>query len=256
MPESELVLLRQQLNRNGIEPAAIKCGGKDLYSPQVASTNRETVLKAVQAAALIGAKTVSVGISSPVSREAVPEHDRIGRKTSPGSSAIAAPQAFEKTADAFRIIADAGSLVGVNISIEMHQNSIADCGQSTMKIHAMVNHPNFGVNPDLGNLVWTYMHPEEDYRDTIALMAPKATYWHMKNMKRVHIPDLERTIFLRGPLWEGYVDFRWAVTEMLRAGYTGYGTIEGCGEGDHLSYVAQGLAYLRRVIEEAERYGV
>ena len=43
---------------------------------------------------------------------------------------------------------------------------------------------------------------------------------------------------------------------MLNAGYHGYGTIEGCGEGYHLSYVAQGLVYLRRIISEAERYGI
>ena len=43
---------------------------------------------------------------------------------------------------------------GVEISIEIHQNSIADNSWSALHLLELIDAPNVGVNPDLGNIYW------------------------------------------------------------------------------------------------------
>ena len=50
---------------------------------------------------------------------------------------------------------------------EVHQNSLVDNSWSAQLIHGLVSRRNFGINPDLGNLLWTYDVPEESPEDCI-----------------------------------------------------------------------------------------
>ncbi len=253
MSDAELEDLAADLRRANLEPAAVKVGG-DLYTPAIAAQNEERLYKAIHAAAAIGAKVVSSSIATPLNLMGVPVSERLGRKVSYGSSLRASEEDFVTTTNALRRAAEAAIKAGVIISLEMHTNSLADSSKGTMKLFQMVDHPGLSVNPDVGNLIWGYMVPEEDWRDCLEAMAPHCQYLHLKNIYRLHIPELERTIFKRGPLWEGVVDFRFLLTHMLRLGYNGYGVVEGAESGDHLSYVEQGLHYVRKLLREIEPF--
>jgi sugar phosphate isomerase/epimerase len=253
MSDAELEAMAKQLRDCKLKPAAVKVGG-DLYTQSIAAKNEERMIKATHAAAVLGSSMVSTSIATPLNLIGVPRTERLGRKVSAASSAQAEEEDYVTTAAALRRVAEAAQKEGVQVSLEMHTNSLADNSKGTLKLHQMVNHPALGVNPDVGNLIWGYMEPEEDWRDCIATMAPYTNYWHLKNIYRFHIPELDRTVFKRGPLWEGVVDFRFAFAMMLRAGYNGWGVIEGAESGDHQTYVKQGLRYIREMEEEMEPF--
>jgi sugar phosphate isomerase/epimerase len=110
--------------------------------------------------------------------------------------------------------------------------------------------PNVGANPDLGNIYWQYEYPEETPEAAIVALAPRALYWHCKNLQRLHIPELKRSFFQRVPLPDGDIDYRFAISAMREAGYSGYLAVEGAQLGDQLSQDRRGLEYVRRILAE------
>jgi sugar phosphate isomerase/epimerase len=107
-----------------------------------------------------------------------------------------------------------------------------------------------GLNPDLGNVYWTYHVPEESSEPAIAAMAPHAKYWHLKNLRRTYVPGQEFALFHQTPLPDGEIDYRFAVAAMLAAGYPGDFAIEGLRLGDAITGDARSAAYLRDLIQE------
>ena len=77
---------------------------------------------------------------------------------------------------------------------------------------AMVDRDNVSINPDLGNIYWLYDVPEETSESAIVALAPiSGTYWHCKNLTRIHIPENRHSIFLQVPLRRATstTDSRW-----------------------------------------------
>ena len=149
-----------------------------------------------------------------------------------------------------RRLADLAADLGVTISIEVHQHSIVDNSWSALLLNSLVDRPNFGINPDLGNIYWTYDVPEEPSELAIKALAPVATYWHCKNLYRVYLPHDERSVFLRAALPDGEIDYRWAIAAMKDAGYNGYLAIEGSNTGDQFGRDAKSVAFVRSVLAE------
>ena len=57
---------------------------------------------------------------------------------------------------------------------------------------------------------------------------------------------------LRVPLDLGDIDYRFAVTAMVKAGYQGYMAIEGANTGDQLTQDRRGAEYAKMLMAEAE----
>ncbi len=140
--------------------------------------------------------------------------------------------------------------IELTIAIELHHHSITDNSWSILKLLKEVNRPNVGVNPDLKNMVWAYDSPEESCEDAIRALAPHAKYWHCMNISRIPLPGVENTVFIKNPLSEGELNFRFLIATMLEAGYTGYLAIEGVQSGDQLHIDGQSAAYARSLIDE------
>ena len=138
----------------------------------------------------------------------------------------------------------------IRISIEVHQHSIADCSWAALYLLDLIDRPNVGANPDLGNVYWTYDTPEESTEAAIVALAPRSMYWHCKNLVRVHIPELRHSIFLRVPLPDGDIDYRFAIAAMHDAGFDGYLAVEGARDGDQLTSDARSLNYVREILAE------
>ena len=148
-------------------------------------------------------------------------------------------------------LADFAADHGVDISIEMHQNSIADNPWSCVHLLELIDRPNVGLNPDLGNLYWHYREPEATNEEAIVAIAPKTRYWHCKQLQRVIVPEQERAYFQLVPLPDGEIDYRFAIAAMVDAGYDGWLAIEGCRYGDQLRGDGRSVAYIRELLAEA-----
>lgn len=241
--------LGRELADEGV-PCVVIRGGGGFASPRVIASNQRRVREAVQAAAWIGANLVNMTVGVPPSDPHGPGAGGVGERVSQGGSRTASEADFEITAKYLREAATVAADMGVEIAIEMHQHSIADNSWSCLHLLELIDRPNVGVNPDLGNLYWTYEEPEESTEACIVKLAPKAKYWHCKQLRRVHVPELHKAYFLKVPLPDGEIDYRFAIAAMVDAGYQGYLAIEGVREGDQLSADGRSVAYCRQILKE------
>ena len=81
-------------------------------------------------------------------------------------------------------------------------------------------------------------------------LAPRATYWHCKNLLRVTIEESNHTYFIRVPLPDGEIDYRFALSAMAEAKYKGYVAVEGMNLGDQLTGDGRSAAYVQGILEE------
>ena len=247
--EQDLRDLRKELEDAGVPVVCVRGGGGFSHPRQLANSRRNWE-EAIKTAAAIGAKVVNSAIGAPAPHRGQSGAKGVGERTQQVSSRLAGHADYEMTARHLRELGGLAADQGVNLSIEMHQDSIADNAWSVLHLLDLIDRPNVGVNPDLGNLYWNYDEPEEELEDAIVKLAPRAKYWHCKQLIRVNIPELERSYFTPVPLPDGQIDYRFAISAMVEAGYDGYLAIEGCRYGDQLHGDGRSVAYCRELLRE------
>jgi sugar phosphate isomerase/epimerase len=242
--------LRRELEDNGVPCVCVR-GGGGIANPRTAANSRKRIEEAIKFATQIGCNLVNTTVGTPTV-STVPGHF-VGEPVSQGSSRDAHESDYVETARVFRDLARMASDVGVDISIEVHQHSIVDNSWSALHLLELIDQPNVGINPDLGNILWTYDVPEETSEQAITALAPRAKYWHCKNLRRVYIPENKHTIFLRVPLPDGEIDYRFAISAMVSAGYQGYLAVEGLQLGDQITGDGRSIDYVKQILSEVER---
>lgn len=241
--------LADELRSEGLAIGVVRAGGS-LSHPLSAQKAYARLQRAIRYAGWTGAEVVNTALVNPASHPDGPGSGHQGEQVSQGASRVASAYDFELTAERLRTAGRMAADLNVKISIEVHQGSIADYSTSTLYLLDLVGLDNVGANPDLGNVYWQYEYPEETPEAAIVALAPRSVYWHCKNLQRVHIPDLHRSFFARVPLPDGEIDYRFAISAMLEAGYDGYFALEGAQKGDQLSQDRRGLEYARQLMAE------
>jgi sugar phosphate isomerase/epimerase len=250
LPDAEAATFRSELEDAGMPCVAIRGGGGAAH-PRVAAGNKQNMINAVHFAAKIGAGVVNSTVTTPP-RDPDGKGTYRGASVSQGSSRLASAVDYERTAKAVSEVAGIAADQGVEISIEIHQNSIADNSWSALHLLELIDAPNVGVNPDLGNIYWTYDTPEESCEAAIAALASHVNYWHCKSLYRVHIPDLETAIYVQAPLPDGEIDYRFAIAALLDVNYDGYLAIEGIRDGDQFHQDGRSVAYVKSVLSDLQ----
>ena len=115
----------------------------------------------------------------------------------------------------------------------------------------MVGLDNVGANPDLGNIYWHYEHARGDLRggdrragaalDVLALQEPAPA---------PHPGARTSRWFIRVPLDDGDIDYRFAISAMVDAGYEGYLAVEGANLGDQLTHDKRSADYVRGILKD------
>lgn len=245
--EADVRALRADLEAAGVPCMAVRAGGGFAH-PQVAAANAQRLRDAIEMAAWLGAPVVNTALVTPPTDPHAAGASFVGERVSQGSSRRATEADFAVTARHLRAAGAIAADAGIRLSIEMHQRSIADNAWSCLHLLEQIDHPNVGINPDLGNLYWTYDEPEETCEACILALAPHAVYWHCKQFQRVPIPELHKSYFQRVALPDGEIDYRFAITAMVHAGYDGFLAIEGTNTGDQLTRDARSAAYCRELL--------
>ncbi|MFC1899045.1 sugar phosphate isomerase/epimerase family protein [Chloroflexota bacterium] len=240
--------LAKELSHEGLPCIAIR-GRGGMHNPKFGAQNRQILEKTVEVAGRIGAQVVNTTTIGAPSISGMPGFF-VGEPVSQGSSRQASEADYEVTAEGLANIADKASNLGVSISIEVHQHSIADNSRSALHLLELIDRRNVGLNPDLGNIYWCYEVPEESCEAAIVALAPHVNYWHCKNLIRVHIPENKHSIFIRSPLPDGDINYRFAISAILDASYEGCLAIEGVPLGDQIATDGRSLEYAKGLIEE------
>lgn len=246
--ESNVKEIAKEIVDAGLQVVGIR-GGGSVANPRTDNAVRNRWEKSIKFASWIGAPIVNSSIGTP--SDPTQPGSFTGDTVSQGSSASATQHDYEITTDAFQGFADWAADLGIGISIEIHQHSIIDTTWAARKLHAMVDRPNFSINPDLGNIYWTWDTPHETSEQAITDIAPISNhYWHCKNLRRVYRPQLEHSIFLQTPLPDGEIDYRFALSAMIANGFNGSIIVEGVRLGDPYYGDSKSAVYMKDLIAE------
>ena len=239
--------LAEELDDAGT-PCVALGGGGGFCHPGVAAENRRTLEKAVQVAEWMGTGLVNTALVTPPRDQT--HAAGFGAPVQHGSSRLATEEDFVETARVLREVGEMAGASGVSIVIEVHENSIADNSWSTLRLLELTGSPYVFANPDLGNIYYHYDVPEETMEQAIVALAPYSRYWHCKNLYRVHVPETERAYFIGVPLPDGDIDYHFAISAMVEAGYDGYLAIEGARDGDQLHKDRRSVEYVKSVVAD------
>ena len=66
------------------------------------------------------------------------------------------------------------------------------------------------------------------------------------------MPEIDRSYFVRVPLPDGELDYRFAISAMLDAGYDGFLAVEGATAGDAIGADRRSFEYVKGVLREAQ----
>lgn len=251
--ESKVKEFAKRVNGFGLEIGALRSGGT-VIDAHHGPANRGKMSRSIQYAGWVGAEVVNGALSSPL-KYPTDRADQSGWSHSQDASRDQNIFFYDELAKVYQGFCSEAADVNVNVAIEVHQNSPVDNSWSAKLIHQKVDRKNFGINPDVGNVVWTYDVPEEDFDHFMAEVAPISIYWHSKNLHRVNHPENNRTVFLRVPLPDGVVDYRFAISAMADAGFSGYMAIEGVQLGDQWTADKKSLDYAKSIWTEVEKSG-
>jgi sugar phosphate isomerase/epimerase len=240
-----------ELREAGLPAVCVRAGGPIAHHREGPAA-RERLERAIRVAKDLGASVVNTTFVTPPTDPHGPGVERRGETVSQGGSRMASEVDFEQTAKHLRNAGKIAADLGIDISVEVHQGSIADNSTSTLHLLDLVGLDNVGANPDLGNIYWHYDVPEETSEAAILALAPRSKYWHCKNLRRVYIPQLNLSRFIRVRLDEGDIDYRFAIAAMLDAGYQGYLAVEGVDTGDQLTHDARSVAYVKQILTDLE----
>jgi len=246
--DDELRAIRGEFEAGGLPIVALNCLRKAITPPACAAANRADLRRAVEVARVLGAGIVSISLATPHELLGQTTDLNRGQRLSLGSGQAAPDADYAAAAHFLAGLADTAAAAGIQLSLELHHNSLADTGAATARLVWAIGRPNVGGNPDLGNLHWALATPAEAYQTAfLAVLAAGMNFWHVKNVQRVHVPEVGRAAFLQTPLPDGDIDYRWCVMTARAHGYDGWISIEGAGPGDLLAVAERGLAYLRRI---------
>ena len=259
--ENGLNEFEKRLSDLGTPVLAIRSGGL-MIDPKSGEENIERARRSLKFGKILKSEVINGAISQPdkspyldtgsslISSKEVTHN---GLPFSQNSSREITLPEYDMLAEKYQELCDEAKDYGLNISCEVHQNSPIDNSWSAKLLHNKVERDNFGINPDLGNIIWNYDIPEERTEDAIKELASISNYWHCKNMTRVNHPENRRSVFIRGNILGGEIDYRYAIEAMHDGNYSGLMALEGVFDGDQFYSDKQSLDYCKEIWSDLEK---
>jgi sugar phosphate isomerase/epimerase len=246
LDDVEADALLRRVTERGLVVGALNCVNKTLCHPEMLSRHQGALMRALALADRLNCQNVSVSLGQSHLDHEAPS---AGWKTS-GGSREAAEADYAETGANLQPVATRARELGIKLSIELHHTSIADTSTGLLHVLDKTADPEIGVNPDLVNGQGAYPEPSESWQDALRAFKGRVSIWHVKNAKRIYVPQLKLAVLLEVGLAEGDVDYRWAIHQLAASGFDGWISIENTGPSDPFHLAAEGLQYLRGVIAD------
>ena len=237
----------------GVDLPVISIARRSVLDAQHGDDNLAYSHRTLDAAAAIGATTVSVGLHQALTAA---QQRALWFWTEPGHvDPPDDPDEWDRAVTRIRELGRHAEEVGVLLSLEMYEDTYIGTGASAARLVEEVGLAGVGLNPDVGNLIRLH-RPIEDWRACFEQVLPWANYMHTKNYVRDEDPGRGLYFSVPSPLASGLIDYRWVVQVALEHGFQGILCLENYG-GDGLSVCAANQEYLRRhVLPKRDGYAL
>ena len=244
LSDERLEEFRRVLDGEGLSLASISMTRNSVVDVQHGEQNLADARRVVELAPSFGVTVVNTGFmqaTTPEQNAAVWFWLEDGHHDDPALRDLAIER--------IRELGDLGRAGGVQISLEMYEDTFVGTADEAVGFLADVDHDNVGLNPDLGNLV--RLHREvEPWPDMFEKVLPHANFWHIKNYSRDYDPATGAYATAPTPLKYGYINYRQVIRRAVELGYTGPFCCEHYGS-DSLGVIAENVQYIRQVLSSA-----
>ncbi|SMQ68433.1 sugar phosphate isomerase/epimerase family protein [Agreia sp. VKM Ac-1783] len=234
----------------GLSTPAISLIRRSVLHASRGDENLDYSHRAIDAAALIGASVVSVGLHQELTSE---QKEQLWFWTVTGhQDPVGDPDMWARAVARLRELGRHAQEVGVLLSLEMYEDTYLGTADSAVHLVEDVGLDSVGLNPDTGNLLRLH-RAIDDWRDVLERTLPYANYWHVKNYQRDEDRSSGRYTAVPSTLEGGVISYREALDIALSCGFQGVICCEQYG-GDGLSVSGTNQRYLRSVLPETDNY--
>jgi sugar phosphate isomerase/epimerase len=237
---AEFVALCDEL---GLSVPAISTSRRNLIDPDHGSDYLAYGHRVLDTAAELGAGYVSFGFFGQLTAA---QRKATWFWTVDGVKNPAEQSSYDLAVSRIRELARHAEANGVQISLEMYEDTYLGTARDAVRFVTDVDHPSVKLNIDIGNLVRLH-RPVEPWAEMIELCAPFAGYWHVKNYFRMEDSSTKHVMTHPAPLLGGTINWRSAIQKALDLGFASPFLVEHYG-GDGLGVCAQNREYLRRIL--------
>jgi sugar phosphate isomerase/epimerase len=232
----------------GLSIPAISTARRSVIDPEHGDEYLAYSHRVLDTAARIGVSVVSFGLLQALTPA---QQQALWFWTVPGPKYPDDPEIWKRAVSRYQELAKHADSVGVNIALEMYEDTYLGTADSAVALVKDINHPRVGLNPDWGNLQ-RLLRPVERWEAMAEKTLPYAKYWHMKNYFRSEDAATGQIVTAPAPLELGVISYRKAVRMAIDAGYNAPFYMEHYG-GDGLSVSATNREYLRRILPRSGR---
>ncbi|MCU1518802.1 MAG: xylose isomerase [Pseudarthrobacter sp.] len=218
-----------------------------VLDPMNGQANFDYTLRSIDAAAELGAETLSLGLHQPLTpaqRQRLWFWTAEGAGDPPGDA-----ETWQLAVQRFREIGRRAAGYGMRVSLELYEDTYLGTADSAVSLIEDIGLANVGINPDIGNLVRLH-RPIESWQEILQKTLPYTNYWQVKNYFRDENPDTGSVTSSPAPLELGFINYRQAIRDALAAGFDGVFCCEHYG-GDGLGVSAMNQRYLRTLLGSA-----
>jgi sugar phosphate isomerase/epimerase len=230
----------------GLSMPAISTARRSVVDPEFGEDYLKYGHRVIDTAAAIGAGVVSFGFFRALTPA---QRDALWFWTVQGPIDSEDPEIRGLAVRRIRELADHAVQVGIEISLEMYEDTYLGSADGAVRFVREVDHPAVGLNPDLGNLQRLH-RPVERWEAMAEKTLPYVNYWHVKNYFRTEDATSGAIVTAPAPLELGVINYRRAVRMAVEGGFRGAFCTEHYG-GDGLSVSATNREYLRRILPKS-----
>lgn len=231
LPKEHVKLQKAVFDDVGMEVACLNLMRKTLFDPARAAVDEPRMYQALEMCEWLKPDIIDLTIDPPFPYAIGPQlYDRVyyrGDYAPFGDFAVSAMK--------LKKYAQACASIGAELSIEQKDDGLGDTADNLIKLVKMIDEPNVGVNPDVGNQFRAPYESTLNMKKEVEKLVPYTNYVEIKNYRRIWMSSEKRFIAWVTDVDLGDLDFRHLVVELWNHGYRGWVANEG-GNGD----VAQG----------------
>ena len=243
LSEARLEEFLRTVKQVGLSIPAITTARRSVIDPDHGREYLSYSHRVLDTAARIGAGVVSFGFLRPLTPS---QQQALWFWTVPGAKDPDDPAVWKLAVTRLQELAKHADSVGVDIALEMYEDTYLGTADSAVALVSDINHPRVGLNPDWGNLQ-RLLRPVERWESMAKKTLPFAKYWHVKNYFRSEDASSGNIVTAPAPLEFGVINYRKAVRMAIEVGYRAPFYVEHYG-GDGLSVSATNREYLRRIL--------
>lgn len=227
----------------GLAVPAISTSRRNLVDPARGEAVLAYAHRVIDCAAELGAHSVSFGFFGALTPAQLAA---TWFWTVPGQPRPEDPETRALAVARVRELGRHAAELGVEVALEMYEDTYLGTARDAVAFVTDVDHPAVRLNVDIGNLVRLH-RPVEPWAEMIALCAPFAGYWHLKNYARMEDSTTGAVLTHPAPLLGGTINWRAAIRTALAQGFASPFLLEHYG-GDGLGVCAENQLYLRRIL--------